>query len=228
MKETRMPKRTAANHYQVLGVDPTVSSQEIKQAYRRLVKSCHPDTEQSQHARNVATEHMMQLNEAYETLKDSRKRAEYDSKIGANGRPAARQVFEVDPLDTEEARETFLRRVFHPARQNIVRVLGKYSQKLKDLSQDIYDDCLVAEFERYVDEIEQTLRKASEEFTKAKVPGSLDGAVHMMRHSIAQAVDGLDETRRFCQNYDYDHLSMAGNLFKIALDLSRKALTLTK
>lgn len=222
-----MPKRTV-NHYQVLGVDPTVSSQEIKRAYRRLVKSCHPDVERTQHARNVATEHMMQLNEAYETLKDSRKRAQYDSTIGANGHGARRAVFKVDPTDTEEARETFLRRVFHPARQNIVRVLGKYSQKLRDLSLDIFDDDLVADFECYVDEIEQTLLNASEDLTKAKVPSSLDAAVHMMRHSIAQAADGLEETRRFCQNYDYDHLSMAGNLFKIALDLSRKALQLTK
>lgn len=218
------------NHYQVLGVDPSVSSQEIKRAYRRLVKSFHPDVdynEQSAGARSAATEQMMALNEAYETLKDSRKRAEYDSTIGANGR-GRRAAFIVDPADTEEAREAYLRRIFHPARQNIVRVLGKYPQKLRELSLDIYDDELVAKFEEYVDEIERTLRKSSEELSKVKVPASLDGAVHMMRHAIAQAVDGLDETRRFCQNYDYDHLSMAGNLFKIAQELSRKALQLTK
>lgn len=50
----------------------------------------------------------------------------------------------------------------------------------------------------------------------------------MMRYSIAQAVDGLEEARRFCQNYDYNHLHMAGNLFKESNELSRKALQLTK
>jgi hypothetical protein len=50
----------------------------------------------------------------------------------------------------------------------------------------------------------------------------------MMRYGIAQAADGLEEMRRFCQNYDYDHLTMAENLFRIALDLSRQAQRLAR
>ncbi|HEY9787490.1 MAG TPA: J domain-containing protein [Candidatus Obscuribacterales bacterium] len=218
------------NHYQVLGVDPSVSTQDIKRAYRRLVKDVHPDVDyadQSKRERERATEHMMRLNEAYETLKDTRRRAEYDSSIGANGRGRRATKLHFDPNDTEEAREQFLRHVFNPSRQNIVRILSKYAQQLRKLSLDIYDDELVAEFEHYVDEIENTLRKSSEALS-GHVPSSLDGAVQMMRYAIAQAVDGLEETRRFCQNYDYDHLAMAGNLFKIATDLTRKALQLTK
>ena len=46
--------------------------------------------------------------------------------------------------------------------------------------------------------------------------------------AFAQAADGLEEMRRFCQNYDYDHLSMAGNLFRIAVDLSRQAQRLAR
>jgi hypothetical protein len=50
----------------------------------------------------------------------------------------------------------------------------------------------------------------------------------MMRYAIAQAADGLEEMKRFCQNYDYDHLSMAGNLFREYADLSKKALYLSR
>lgn len=39
-----------------------------------------------------------------------------------------------------------------------------------------------------------------------------------MRHAIAQASDGLDELKLFMQNFDYDHLAMADNLFKIGRD----------
>jgi hypothetical protein len=34
--------------------------------------------------------------------------------------------------------------------------------------------------------------------------------------------------RRFCQNFDYDHLSMAQNLFRIAQDLSRQSAKLLR
>ena len=108
------------------------------------------------------------------------------------------------------------------------RVLKKYNQQLIDLSQDLYDDQLVAVFEKYVDEVEETLRNASQTLSSKDTPSSLAAAVQMMRYSIAQAADGLDEMRRFCQNYDYDHLHMAANLFREANDLSRKGAQLTK
>lgn len=225
-----MAKRKVT-HYQILGVQPYVTSQEIKKAYRKLVKSLHPDvdfSEQSSHQRSAATQRMIELNEAYETLKDKEKRAAYDTEIGAVNRNHRGRAPVLDENDTEEAREKYLRTVFHPARSAIVKILGKYKDRLQQLSQDIYDDILVAEFEEYVDLVEETLRKSSTALTNAVAPRSLNPAVQMMRYSIAQSADGLEEMRRFCQNYDYDHLSMAGNLFRIGIDLSKKALQLTK
>jgi molecular chaperone DnaJ len=215
------------NYYQMLGLAPEVSALEIKRAYRALVKNHHPDVDyhgQDLTERNRATEYMMQINEAYETLIDRSKRAAYDSLISAHGRRRARFT----DLNEAEDREVYLRMNFHPARQSMLRVMKKYKRQLSDLSLDIYDDELVAAFEKYVDEVEDTLRKASQSLSARTVPGSLDGAVTMMRYSIAQAVDGLDEMRRFCQNYDYDHLHMAGNLFRESSDLSKQGLQLSK
>lgn len=215
----------------MLGVQPEVSFLEIKRAYRRLAKSNHPDihlSKKSDHETNRAHEFMMRLNEAYETLADKKKRAEYDMLIGANGSGRGRLRAPLEPLDEGETRELFLRQIFHPSRTSIVKVLSKYKKQLTDLSLDIYDDLLVQEFEVYVDELESVLRKASTSLSSRRVPGSLDAGVQMMRYSIAQAADGLDELRRFCQNYDYDHLHMAQNLFKESNELSKKALQLTK
>ncbi|MGC5075301.1 J domain-containing protein, partial [Escherichia coli] len=64
---------TLVNFYVVLGVEPEVSASEIKKAYRRLAKSHHPDfgyDTRTDSERNSATEFMMRLNEAYETLAD--------------------------------------------------------------------------------------------------------------------------------------------------------------
>jgi len=224
--QNRQPLKT---YYQVLGLQPEVSSLEIKRAFRRLAKSHHPDveySEQSHSERTRATEYMMSLNEAYETLIDKSKRAAYDYLIGANGRGRPKLVF--SDIDAGECRDAFLRHNFHPSRQSIVRVLKKYQKELSDLSQDIYDDQLVATFEKYVDEVEDTLRKGSQLLSSKETPRSLAAAVQMMRYSIAQAADGLEELRTFCLNYDYNHLHMADNLFREANDLARKGLQLTK
>jgi molecular chaperone DnaJ len=222
-------QRQRHTHYQVLGLSSDVTASEIKRAYRKLVKSLHPDLGHHEHSemdRNVANERMMQLNEAYETLMDRAKRKEYDCAIGLF-RGATFSPSEA-PLREDEWRERYIRTIFNPARSSVSKVLNRYSTQLLQLSQDIYDEELLATFEQYVDEVEDTLHKSANALSQNAWPRSLDASVQMMRYAIAQAADGLEEMRRFCQNFDYDHLSMAQNLFRIAQDLSRQSAKLLR
>ena len=63
------------DYYEVLGVARAANEQEVKSAYRRLAKECHPD-------RNPEDTHaeirFKEVSEAYEVLKDPQKRAAYD------------------------------------------------------------------------------------------------------------------------------------------------------
>jgi len=221
-----------ATYYEILGLQVDVSNVEIKRAYRRLVKHCHPDIGHSERTlteQDRANQHMMRVNEAYETLRDKAKRAEYDHRIGLNGRSATTVPRKMmDATDTDQAREQYLRRAFHPARQSIGKVLHRYKRQLHELSQDLYDEQLTEDFAKYVDDVEETLAGAAHMLSAIAIPKSLKPAELMMRYAIAQAADGLEEMKRFCQNYDYDHLSMAGNLFREYTDLSKKALYLSK
>jgi len=56
--------------YQVLGVSPDASDEEIKQAYRRLAKKYHPDLNPGD---AVAAKKMQQVNAAYEQIKNPEK-----------------------------------------------------------------------------------------------------------------------------------------------------------
>ncbi|NWR60776.1 DNJA1 protein, partial [Bucorvus abyssinicus] len=59
-------------YYDLLGVRPGASLDEIKRAYRRLALRYHPDKNPSE------GERFKQISQAYEVLSDSHKRALYD------------------------------------------------------------------------------------------------------------------------------------------------------
>ena len=63
------------DYYEVLGVDKKASQEEIKRAYRKLAKECHPDLHPND---KTAEERFKELNEANEVLSDPEKRAKYD------------------------------------------------------------------------------------------------------------------------------------------------------
>jgi curved DNA-binding protein CbpA len=56
------------NPYEVLGVKPGASQDEIKSAYRKLIKQYHPDQFGDNPLKNLAEEKMIEINEAYEAL----------------------------------------------------------------------------------------------------------------------------------------------------------------
>ena len=54
--------------YEVLGVNKNASMDEIKAAYKELVKKYHPDKYQNNPLSSLAEEKMQEINEAYDTL----------------------------------------------------------------------------------------------------------------------------------------------------------------
>ena len=67
------------NHYEVLGVKKTASQEEIKKAYKDLVKKYHPDIYTGD--KTFAEKKTAQINVAYDILSIPEKRAEYDNEI---------------------------------------------------------------------------------------------------------------------------------------------------
>jgi len=71
------------NLYDALGVSKTASQDEIKKAYRKLVREHHPDRNPGD---KEAEERFKEIQGAYDVLSDAEKRKQYDSFGSADGR----------------------------------------------------------------------------------------------------------------------------------------------
>ena len=70
--------RTTRTHYEILGLPRNATPAQIKRRYRELVRKYHPDV-----AADKAASHrlFLQINQAYEVLKDSARRKSYDESL---------------------------------------------------------------------------------------------------------------------------------------------------
>ena len=74
-EERSVGELAKADYYEVLGVNKDASDSEIKSAFRKAAKQYHPDLHPGDKA---AEAKFKEINEAYEVLSDSTKRAQYD------------------------------------------------------------------------------------------------------------------------------------------------------
>ncbi|MGE0600936.1 MAG: DnaJ domain-containing protein [Dehalococcoidia bacterium] len=76
------------DHYTILGVARTASVIEVRAAYRRLAREHHPDANPDPEAEA----RMRRINQAWETLRDTERRSDYDRSLPSLRRPVSRPM----------------------------------------------------------------------------------------------------------------------------------------
>ncbi|WP_066384150.1 J domain-containing protein [Anabaena sp. CA = ATCC 33047] len=221
-----------SNHYETLKVSSNASQAEIKQAYRRLVKLFHPDSQQS----TADNEQIIRINAAYEVLGDSQSRHNYDQQLrhesqklndNRQQRTASAQkryqATRKSGKDADEQVEEWLRLVYQPVNRILDSILNSLEEQIEELAADPFDDQLLDEFQEYLQNCKADLKQAQITFRSLPNPPSLARAAANLYYSLSQVGDGLEELSYFPLNYDDRYLHTGQELFRIATRLHCEA-----
>lgn len=216
-----------SNHYQTLNVTPTATQAEIKQAYRRLVKLFHPDS----NSQTAGHEQIVRLNAAYEILGDAQHRQSYDRQIFHRTVQQAQPVSNENisrqqtatARDADEHMEQWLIKVYKPVNKFLNNILKPLKKEIDQLSADPFDDELIENFQTYLEASREFLKQAQKFFRSMPNPSNVAGVAAHLYYCINQVGDGIEELHLFTLNYDDRHLHTGQELFRIATRLRREA-----
>lgn len=217
-------------HYQTLEVDPTATPAEIKSAYRRLAKVFHPDS----HHKMANHERIAQVNEAYEVLKDPRRRSAYDQDCKTAASPEDRyhdaathcQTYR-QPTQTARTTEIhlqqWLKQVYTPVNRHLAKILNSLASEIQSLSADPYDDDLMADFQDYLADCRTRLESAQTVFQSFPNPGNIASVAAHLYYCLNHIEDGIEDLERFTYCYDDQYLTTGRELFRISKKLRNEA-----
>ncbi len=227
----------AENHYDTLEIHPTASQAEIKQAYRRLAKQFHPDTNRAVDGH----ERITRINAAYEVLSDPSQRQSYDQWLSygnwarfqatenvANRQQRARAAqknyqHRQTGRDSDEQLQRWLHQVYQPVNRMLGQILSPLQDQIDELAADPFDDELLEEFLIYLEDCRDYLQRAQQSFRSMPNPSNVAGVAAHLYYCLNQVGDGIDELERFTTSYDEHYLHTGQELFRIAYGLRREA-----
>ena len=186
--------------YQVLGVEPTATSAEIKAAYRALVKRHHPDA-------GGDDQRILALNVAWEVLGDRQQRRRFDAarqaspldqSSGSNGAPVSPHRRSVEQ---DGDLLSWLQLVYGPIDRLLGQVINAFPAQFRSLAADPYDDALMESFCAFLSQSQARLEKVEQLYRSRVCPGSARGFGLSLYHCLSQVQDALAELERYTMGY---------------------------
>jgi len=188
----------------VLGVAPSASGDQIKAAYRALVKQHHPDAGGDAHT-------ILALNAAWEVLGDVQRRAAHDrlrapaakgpsaTSVAAASRAARNASAEASRGDSQLL--AWLQQVYAPIDRLLAQVINPFPAQLKALSADPYDDALMEAFCAFLEQSQTRLEKVQRLYGALAAPPSAQGFSLSLYHCFSQVQDAVTELERYTMGY---------------------------
>ena len=212
------------NHYQTLQVNPKASQKEIKQAYRRLAKQFHPDSQ----TETKGCSQIIALNAAYEVLKNSHSRRLYDreqeghtndfytSRQARNSAAQRHYKQQRAAASSEISYLKWLQEVYLPIDSWIAEILYPIETEIDLLAADPFDDYLMENFQDYLDTCNDYWQNAQQKLASQPNPAQLAGVAVNLYYCLNHIGDGIKELEWFTLNYNDHYLHTGQEIFRIA------------
>ena len=195
--------------YQILKVHPSAKLEEIKKAYRKLVKIHHPD-------KGGDSAVMLEVNSAWEILKKKHKDLNLN-KVN-NSKLYNQNEFkrETNNQSKPEDLKKWFQNVYIPIDKLLGQIINPLGSKIRDLSADPYDEILMDSFCLYLEQSKNKITKIKEIYTSFACPSIIRDFSLDLYHCLSHVEDGINELERFTMGYVDNYLHDGKAMIAIA------------
>lgn len=207
----------------MLGVTPQASGEEIKAAYRSLVKQHHPDA-------GGDDDTILALNAAWEVLGDQERRSHYDRQRAGSGNDAtsstAAGASAASTWDAargagvtaarDEQRLAWLSQIYGPIDRLLGQVVNPFPAQLRALAADPYDDSIMEAFCAFLELSQARMGRVESLYRAQPCPSGLQAFSLELYHCLSLVKDALLDLERYTMGYVDSYLRDGRELLRKA------------
>ena len=195
--------------YQILKVHPSAKLEEIKKAYRKLVKIHHPDK-----GGNAAV--MLEVNSAWEILKKKHKDLNLNKVNNSKLYNQNEYKREANNHSKPEDLKKWFQNIYLPIDKLLGQIINPLGAKIRDLSADPYDEILMDSFCLYLEQSKNKITKIKEIYTSFACPSIIRDFSLDLYHCLSHVEDGINELERYTMGYVDNYLHDGKAMIAIA------------
>ena len=185
--------------YQILKVHPSAKLEEIKKAYRKLVKIHHPD-------KGGDSAVMLEVNSAWEILKKKHKDLNLNKVNNSKLYTQNEYKREANNHSKPEDLKKWFQNVYIPIDKLLGQIINPLGSKIRDLSADPYDQILMDSFCLYLEESKNKITKIKKIYTSFRSPSIIRDFSLDLYHCLSHVEDGINELERYTMGYVDNYL----------------------
>ena len=185
--------------YQILKVHPNAKLEEIKTAYRKLVKIHHPD-------KGGDSAEMLAVNSAWEILKKKHKDLNLNKVNNSKDYIHNQYKRETNDYSKSEDIKKWFQNIYIPIDKLLGEIINPLGSKIRDLSADPYDQILMDSFCLYLEKSKNKITKIKKIYTSFASPSIIRDFSLDLYHCFSHVDDGINELERYTMGYVDNYL----------------------
>ena len=195
--------------YQILKVHPNAQLEDIKKAYRNLVKIHHPD-------KGGDSAIMLEINSAWEILKKKHKNLEFNKVNNLKVYNQNEYKKETNNYSKSEDIKKWFQNIYLPIDKLLGQIINPLASQIRNLSADPYDQLLMDSFCLYLEKSKNKMIKIKKIYTSFASPSIIREFSLDLYHCLSQVDDGINELERYTMGYVDNYLHDGKSMIAIA------------